>query len=283
MLNHIISTYPGKYIDTYWPIKNNASAYLYSDSIHLNDAGNKLVYDIIMASGLINISGGDYNYTSNILGTGEATDNVQIRTNTDEYLKFYHLAGGGAEIDATDRLGTTWKRLDFKANEYYLKNTSGSTTLSLSNSGIFSVPTDGDHTFGVLHLKTNSAADFELPTGSWIASTTTNTVIVPAINGTAGSKATLGYFSSRGWTSAAEVANTASSTGNLLLMKSGGSVGIGNTGLLHYCTFQVVFQQGMWQRQRIIPQQSMIIQSIVHLARFKLHFLLRQDVQEGCM
>lgn len=70
----------------------------------------------------------------------------------------------------------------------------------------------------------------ELPSGSYIGTNGTNSVtIAPSTDvASVGAKVVLGYASTNWW-SALEVANVASGFSNMLLMKSGGNVGIGTS------------------------------------------------------
>lgn len=75
----------------------------------------------------------------------------------------------------------------------------------------------------------------ELPPGVFFGGTgltsSDGQTIVGSADGTAGAKLVIGYFNVGGstWRSALEVANVASGFSNLLLMRSGGNVGIGTT------------------------------------------------------
>lgn len=70
----------------------------------------------------------------------------------------------------------------------------------------------------------------ELPSGSYVGTNGTNSVTIAASTDAAsvGAKVVLGYASTNWW-SALEVANVSSGYSNMLLMKSGGNVGIGTS------------------------------------------------------
>jgi hypothetical protein len=53
--------------------------------------------------------------------------------------------------------------------------------------------------------------------------------MIPSTTGTSGVKASICYYNGSAWYSALEIANVSSNFSNLLLMKSGGNVGIGTT------------------------------------------------------
>ncbi len=70
----------------------------------------------------------------------------------------------------------------------------------------------------------------EAPSGAVFASTQASLTLLPSTqSGTAGDKVMMAYFSGASANSSLEVANVSSGYSNLLLMKSGGNVGIGTT------------------------------------------------------
>ncbi|MFH1201812.1 MAG: hypothetical protein V1674_02850 [Candidatus Omnitrophota bacterium] len=89
----------------------------------------------------------------------------------------------------------------------------------------------GSSTQGV-HLVHNFPATGEIPAGGYLSSlgNSSSISLLPDTNtGAAGLRAVIGYFNGTQYNSALEVANVSSGVGNLLLMKSGGNVGIGTT------------------------------------------------------
>ncbi len=226
--NHIIATYT-KYIDT-TDLETNYTNYLYSDLIHPNDLGNAYLEKLAISSGLISGLQPFHIATNNIAGTGFEGDEYSIQVATDARFKFHTYVGVANTIEATDRLGTTPKRFDFRANEYNFLSGAAATLLSIDGNGVFNFPQDGDHKIGsarILHINTTIAGSGEAPSAPWLYGNA-NTVILPGLS--VGHKLVLGYSANaQGWTSALEIANINANYGNLLLMKSGGNVGIGKT------------------------------------------------------
>lgn len=82
-----------------------------------------------------------------------------------------------------------------------------------------------------LDIQTSISSIGELPAGAGITTPANSIVLLPNVNsGTVGDKIAIGYFSAGnpGWRSAFEIANSAGSRGDMLLMKTGGNVGIGS-------------------------------------------------------
>ena len=69
----------------------------------------------------------------------------------------------------------------------------------------------------------------EVPSGASMYTLSNNLTIVGNGFGTAGYKTQIAYYNGSGWYSGLELAHLSSGYGNLILMKSGGSVGIGTT------------------------------------------------------
>lgn len=230
LANHIISTYPGKYIDTS-ELQTNYTNYLYSDLIHPNDKGNLYLEKLILESGLIKQLKPSHKVPDNIVGTGILTDDYSIQTAPDIKFKFSTYASIANTIESTDLLGTTPKRFDLRGSSYNFSSGTAAPFLTLDSVGVFNFAQDGDHTIGnssnskVLHINTTLLGSGEAPSSPWIYGTGGLTLL-PGLN--TGNKAIIGYSGATlGWTSAVEITNTSSAFGNLLLMKSGGSTGIG--------------------------------------------------------
>ncbi|MFA5936290.1 MAG: tail fiber domain-containing protein [Candidatus Paceibacterota bacterium] len=88
----------------------------------------------------------------------------------------------------------------------------------------------GDAVFGDTYKTsiTGYVGSGEFPTGSYIGSASANSFgILAASGGNVGKTVGVYYYNASQWYSAAEVANVATGYSNLLLMKSGGNVGIG--------------------------------------------------------
>jgi hypothetical protein len=87
----------------------------------------------------------------------------------------------------------------------------------------------GSTTNGTINFTADFAGNGELPAGSFNGSSGTGSLaFAPSVDvGSAGAKVELAYYNQSSWYSALEVANVSSGYSNLLLMKSGGNVGIG--------------------------------------------------------
>jgi len=235
LVGYISATYPAnRIIDTYNPINNARRSYIQSDSIHLNNAGNNLVYNLIFSSNLFSAGTADPYKHFNSMGSGNTGDISRFNTSTTTAVGIYNNNGLRNTLISGDAPLTTATDFEMKTGANYYLTQAGTLRLQVS-AGVLSVIGDGDHTFaygsaGEYHIKTSQTASNELTTGPWTGSTNTNTVIVPAINGTNGAKTQLGYFGSGGWMEGLSLSNnTGYATTNMLLMKSGGNVGIGTS------------------------------------------------------
>jgi hypothetical protein len=102
-------------------------------------------------------------------------------------------------------------------------------TFKLDVNGGFAAGTTGAQR---LHITSYSLTNGELPNPSVVMTTPGNYPVTIFGNGTTGGTGggvVLSYYTSSSWRNALEIYNTSASVGNLVLMKSGGNVGIGTT------------------------------------------------------
>jgi cytoskeletal protein CcmA (bactofilin family) len=199
-----------------------------------------------ISGALITQNGAGNNYFLGNLGIGVTTPGSKLSlaapagSNTVEF-GFYNDAGA-TKIGS---IGTN-NQLKLVLDGYSTNGVYMPTGLSLGTYASGAPPTGGAIISGNVGIGTNNplsllqvgtngfsvsdiSASGELPAGSNIAARNSNTVITTDYLGTVGDKLTLGYYNGSAWKSAFEVANTSGTPGALLLMKSGGTVGIGTS------------------------------------------------------
>lgn len=239
LANYIIATYPSnRIINNYYPLNANRPAYLQADSIHLNDAGNLLVYNNIFSSNLFTNGTAAPYQTFNTMGSGNVGDISKIITSQVSGVGIYSTNGTRNFISSNNKSFTSPLDLEIsEANNLYVRQ-SGILRMQLSD-GVVQFLGTGSNIFasgntGEYRLVTNASASNELVAGPWGGSLNSNTVIVPAIAGTNNAKLQLGYFQGggNGWMSGLELNNVTGGTSvfsNMYLLKSGGNVTIGSS------------------------------------------------------
>ncbi|MDD2680588.1 MAG: hypothetical protein PHE20_00620 [Patescibacteria group bacterium] len=138
---------------------------------------------------------------------------------------------GGNSFGSIANLGTNDNYpLNIKTN-----NATQMTVLGNGNVGIGTTAPTAElqvkGTGGTISFDASYSANGEIPAGSAFWNVGGNFTMLGDPTGVAGNKLTLAYYTNgNGWRSALDIANTAEGAyGNLLLMKSGGNVGIGTT------------------------------------------------------
>jgi len=136
-----------------------------------------------------------------------------------------------ARIDSLGNVGIGTSIMSDKLAVNGTMSVTGSTTLVGASSNL---TVGGSATLGTtrkVFITTDYAGSGELLAGGYISSNSTNNIfILPSSDGgSAGATVGLAYYSPSAWYSAVQVSNVSSGYGTLLLMKTGGNVGIGTT------------------------------------------------------
>ncbi|MBI2507651.1 tail fiber domain-containing protein [Candidatus Woesearchaeota archaeon] len=184
--------------------------------------------------------------TNGTLNVGSETDpsvviNPGTSTTVDPRLYFRDTAdGAGFQILYDNDGGDTFfdNKWDNDAGDIFFRLKTDGTPidiLTLKGADKVGIGTNSpDETLSindtyVLSVRPNGAATGELPAGVFIIPTGSNFSILSEGGGAAGESVGFYYYNGSSWYSAVEVKNVASGLSDLLLMKSGGNVGIGTS------------------------------------------------------
>ncbi len=203
----------------------------------------------INASGNLSIGNTNDSFKLDVTGTGRFSDNLRVEGAAQFWFNGSfrgQIVNYGAYAGTTDwsPFFTSETSLAFGVNGNATKAlnlastgaatfsssvTASSVTATTSINGA-SVNTLG--TQSTFRITSNYAGSGDIPAGTLMYlddNTYTNLGLIPSSSGTAGSKIAAVAFNGSAWRSMWEFANVSSGNPNLLLVKSGGNVGIGTT------------------------------------------------------
>ncbi|HET7117790.1 MAG TPA: hypothetical protein VFI29_14950 [Hanamia sp.] len=202
---------------------NNSTSLSNSNFITIDNRGNNTAYTTShVIGGLLFAGYRDVRNPANVAGVWS------VRTS----LVSGWASAGDLVFGATDNYGTNISSDNVLPTERMRILANGNVGIGTS-SPLTKLDVRGNVNIGntkIISLSPDFAGNGELPSGAYLGSNGTNALsFAPSTDlGSAGAKIVFCYYSA-GWHSAIEFANVASGYSNLLLMKSGGNVGIGTT------------------------------------------------------